>query len=314
MLEAYEKWTVRDMPQVDYAQEEAYYEDERAQSNHYLGMAVLLAGVGVAGYFVYQHYLAPKASGTTTTVKRTAPTPTHKPKKATAPVKTTSRAATGPKAPSPSQIKFTLSQCTLLQYGSQGQAVKMLQEAIWSLGFNPLGIDGIFGPNTEAAVKRFQAAMHISVDGIAGPQTYGALNRALASHGGYWKCRTASYYSGTSSTRATGSVSSLPLLEVGSTGTLVRKVHNVPILHKLTSRRVLNLVNNIPPAPLQVPLSTPAINSKLHREPINHESVRADKLPSIHFLFSESLADTDCPILPSSHDSSPRLLGTWRPA
>lgn len=229
MLEAYEKWTVRDMPQVDYAQEEAYYEDERAQSNHYLGMAVLLAGVGVAGYFVYQHYLAPKASGTTTTVKRTAPTPTHKPKKTTAPVKTTSHAATGPKAPSPSQIKFTLSQCTLLQYGSQGQAVKMLQEAIWSLGFNPLGIDGIFGPNTEAAVKRFQAAMHISVDGIAGPQTYGALNRALASHGGYWKCRTASYYSGTSSTRATGSVSSLPLLEVGSTGTLVRKVQQALI-------------------------------------------------------------------------------------
>ncbi|WP_204106646.1 MULTISPECIES: N-acetylmuramoyl-L-alanine amidase [Spirulina sp. CCY15215] len=50
-----------------------------------------------------------------------------------------------------------------------GKAVRYLQFRISS------AIDGIFGPNTAAAVKRYQQSNHLTVDGIVGPQTWNKL-------------------------------------------------------------------------------------------------------------------------------------------
>jgi lysozyme family protein len=52
---------------------------------------------------------------------------------------------------------------------SAGSSVSALQQA--------LGIpaDGIYGPQTRKAVRRFQRAHGLAVDGIAGPQTLAAL-------------------------------------------------------------------------------------------------------------------------------------------
>ena len=41
-----------------------------------------------------------------------------------------------------------------------------------------IAVDGIYGPQTTAAVKRFQRANGLTVDGIAGPQTLAALGIA----------------------------------------------------------------------------------------------------------------------------------------
>ena len=41
-----------------------------------------------------------------------------------------------------------------------------------------IGVDGLYGPRTKAAVTRFQAAARVGVDGIVGPQTRRALTHA----------------------------------------------------------------------------------------------------------------------------------------
>jgi len=56
--------------------------------------------------------------------------------------------------------------------------VKALQRHLAGAGFSPGSIDGRYGPSTERAVRRFQAARHLNVDGIAGPQTLDRLERA----------------------------------------------------------------------------------------------------------------------------------------
>ena len=65
-----------------------------------------------------------------------------------------------------------------LKEGSRGDEVKELQEKLNSLGYNAGSTDGIFGSNTEAAVKAFQAANGLSADGIVGPKTRAALESA----------------------------------------------------------------------------------------------------------------------------------------
>lgn len=65
------------------------------------------------------------------------------------------------------------------RYGSQGDEVKRLQQALNGAGYN-LAEDGIFGEQTQKAVKNYQTANGLSVDGIAGPQTWASLNSRSA--------------------------------------------------------------------------------------------------------------------------------------
>ncbi len=51
-----------------------------------------------------------------------------------------------------------------------------VQARLNNLGFNPGPIDGLDGPQTQAAVTAFQKAFGLLVDGIVGPQTRGKLN------------------------------------------------------------------------------------------------------------------------------------------
>jgi peptidoglycan hydrolase-like protein with peptidoglycan-binding domain len=59
----------------------------------------------------------------------------------------------------------------MLLVGSQGFAVRLLQQALGRLGHSPGTVDGIFGPLTDAAVRAFQHARGITVDGLVGGQT-----------------------------------------------------------------------------------------------------------------------------------------------
>jgi peptidoglycan hydrolase-like protein with peptidoglycan-binding domain len=63
----------------------------------------------------------------------------------------------------------------LYNIGSSGSDVSALQQQLFNAGFDPQGIDGIYGNKTAAAVRAFQQAAGITVDGIFGPETSASL-------------------------------------------------------------------------------------------------------------------------------------------
>lgn len=63
----------------------------------------------------------------------------------------------------------------VLKPGLVGPAVARLQERLRVLGVYTGAIDGIFGRQTEAAVRQIQRRYQLQVDGIVGPSTWQAL-------------------------------------------------------------------------------------------------------------------------------------------
>lgn len=68
-----------------------------------------------------------------------------------------------------------------VQSGSEGEWVEKLQEALNTAGYE-LDVDGIFGDDTESAVRGFQRDNGLSVDGVVGPDTWAALGVQTSSH------------------------------------------------------------------------------------------------------------------------------------
>lgn len=69
----------------------------------------------------------------------------------------------------------------LLQLGSQGEAVIQLQKYLYELGYYKGPIDGLFGPQTEAAVVEFQGDQGVESSGAVDPQTWSYLTQNLDS-------------------------------------------------------------------------------------------------------------------------------------
>ena len=65
---------------------------------------------------------------------------------------------------------------SLLRKGDQGSAVKLLQHRLNILG-NQLTEDGIWGIQTDQAVRNYQYKAGLTVDGVVGPKTQAALIR-----------------------------------------------------------------------------------------------------------------------------------------
>jgi hypothetical protein len=125
----------------------------------------------IAGSFVVLLIAILAATGVFSSSKPATPpvtTPTTPP-----PPKTTSAVTTNttPAATAPSQT---------LSPGATGSEVKTLQLALKSLGYDPGTPDGNYGPSTEAAVSKFQAANGLATDGVVGPATLAKLQQALS--------------------------------------------------------------------------------------------------------------------------------------
>lgn len=62
----------------------------------------------------------------------------------------------------------------LARQGDQQHPVQTLQYLLRVRG-HPVAVDGIFGANTDSAVRAFQQQKNLSVDGVVGPNTWSAL-------------------------------------------------------------------------------------------------------------------------------------------
>jgi len=87
----------------------------------------------------------------------------------------------------------------VLKLGSNDPAVRDLQDALRTLGFDPGPVEGVFGAKTESAVKAFQQSREIPADGIVGRVTWINIDEADQTH---------------------------PVLRTGSTGLPVRRLQS----------------------------------------------------------------------------------------
>jgi peptidoglycan hydrolase-like protein with peptidoglycan-binding domain len=63
-----------------------------------------------------------------------------------------------------------------IRRGSTGNPVRRAQKRLTLGGYDTNGVDGVFGADTEAAVRRFQGDRGLSVDGIVGPRTWAEID------------------------------------------------------------------------------------------------------------------------------------------
>ena len=72
-----------------------------------------------------------------------------------------------------------------LRRGNTGDDVRTLQKNLQTLGYYLNDkVDGVFGSNTDAAVRQFQRANGLSVDGVVGPNTRAAIAGKLKAKAG----------------------------------------------------------------------------------------------------------------------------------
>ena len=75
------------------------------------------------------------------------------------------------------------SSASTLSLGSRGTVVSTLQSMLAQAGLSPGRVDGVFGPKTDAAVRRFQASQGLARDGIVGASTWAALSSVTVTGG-----------------------------------------------------------------------------------------------------------------------------------
>lgn len=70
-----------------------------------------------------------------------------------------------------------------IQLGSRGAYVMIAQDDLNTLGYKTGGLDGIFGSNTQTAVKSYQQNKGLAVDGIIGCNTWRSLQEDVLGKG-----------------------------------------------------------------------------------------------------------------------------------
>jgi N-acetylmuramoyl-L-alanine amidase len=164
------------------------YQDSTAIAVANFQRAAGLQADGIVGQNTWDRLLPPVLSiaspANPTTAADLSPTPTAA--VAPVPMPTPTEAAPTPTAtptPTPTPAAEAATAPTpsvdlpVLRLGMRGSAVARLQERLRATGFYNGAIDGIFGAQTEIAVKAAQRDFRLDPDGVVGPATWAALLR-----------------------------------------------------------------------------------------------------------------------------------------
>lgn len=71
----------------------------------------------------------------------------------------------------------------IIRQGSRGNYVCIAQDGLNTLGYRTGGLDGVFGTQTNIAVRNYQKAKGLSIDGIIGCNTWRSLQEAVVGRG-----------------------------------------------------------------------------------------------------------------------------------
>lgn len=139
----------------------------------------------------------------------------------------------------PSQVD-AYSWSRTLKRGDSGADVRELQIRVagWaadSPSRTYVAVDGVFGPATEAAVKRFQRAYGLTVDGVVGPDTQRVLNSLESSDGSTAHFAWSEFYSKDGSGFSGGNANSATVKEnvrrlMYKLEALRKKAGNAPVI------------------------------------------------------------------------------------
>lgn len=144
------------------------YQEGTATAVSAFQRAAGLTADGVAGTATWNRLLPVANSTVPVTPAPTPPTPITPPAPVTpAPTPVT---PAPPVAAQPTTVNLPI-----LRLGSRGSAISQLQQRLRRLGFFRGAVDGIFGSETEDAVKAAQQNYGLDADGIVGSATWDAL-------------------------------------------------------------------------------------------------------------------------------------------
>ena len=112
----------------------------------------------------------------------------------------------------------------------QGDDVAEVQRRLSGLGFDPGGVDGIFGDSTHVALAEFQRNLGLVTDGICGPLTLSELTRVAPVRGGSDLVTPLREQLKVAATPATLSCKQIAVGEEGGFATGAAAVHRVLLL------------------------------------------------------------------------------------
>jgi N-acetylmuramoyl-L-alanine amidase len=141
------------------------FQDSTATAVSTFQRAAGLTADGVAGTATWNRLLP--ASNTASAPVTPSPRPSVTPAPATPSPSVTPAPVTPPQ---PTTVDFPV-----LRSGLRGAAVSTLQQRLRRLGFFDGAVDGVFGGETEDAVKAAQQNLGLEADGVVGAATWDAL-------------------------------------------------------------------------------------------------------------------------------------------
>ncbi|WP_204106286.1 MULTISPECIES: peptidoglycan-binding protein [Spirulina sp. CCY15215] len=110
------------------------------------------------------------------------------------------------------RLEYLYAQTNILRPGDRGEAVSELQKVLKAIGVFNGPISGVYGQQTELAIRRFQRDRGLIEDGIAGVQTRAAISAVARSQ------------TGSSSPPPSPASPSSPPFTLGSQGDAVRQI------------------------------------------------------------------------------------------